>query len=182
MSDAPLPRFVHDLLASPPRRGDGLNLWLFRVARVLHPFRTATEIVSTLTAATAGEPVTTGEIERAVERSATVAWKPGEKQAPCRGQTWPAVNRDRREAILASGGGLADLWEASPVRFDDDGTHTEEIIDCLFPGNPLLCVAKSNREFETASREELRGTLAGLSLIVPSPMTARMGRTQDGKE
>ncbi len=32
-----LPRFVCDLLSSPPRRGGGLNLWLYRVARVLHP-------------------------------------------------------------------------------------------------------------------------------------------------
>ena len=32
-----LPQFVRDLLASPPKRGEGLNLWLFRTARVLHP-------------------------------------------------------------------------------------------------------------------------------------------------
>jgi hypothetical protein len=40
-----LPQFVRDLLASSPKRGEGLNLWLFRTARVLHPYRSPSEIV-----------------------------------------------------------------------------------------------------------------------------------------
>ena len=52
-----LPQFVRDLLASPPRRGDGLNLWFYRVARVLHPYRDSAEIIELLRGATAGEPV-----------------------------------------------------------------------------------------------------------------------------
>lgn len=43
-----LPQFVRDLLASSPKRGEGLNLWLFRTARVLHPFRPAAEITRLL--------------------------------------------------------------------------------------------------------------------------------------
>jgi hypothetical protein len=61
-------------------------------------------------------------------------------------------------------------------------SHTEEIIDALFPGNPLLCAGRSNRDFATLSREEWRGKLSALQLIVPNPMTARIGRTQEGKE
>ncbi|PYJ75693.1 MAG: hypothetical protein DME69_14495 [Verrucomicrobia bacterium] len=30
LQNHPLPRSVRDLLASPPRRGDGLNSWLYR--------------------------------------------------------------------------------------------------------------------------------------------------------
>jgi hypothetical protein len=41
-----------------------------------------------------------------------------------------------------------------------------------------LCGGKSNSEFATRSREGSRGKLAALQLIVPSPMTARTGRTQ----
>ena len=63
-----LPQFVRDLLASPPRRGQGLNLWFYRVARVLHPYRDSAEIIELLKAATAGEPVKHGEIERAVTK------------------------------------------------------------------------------------------------------------------
>jgi hypothetical protein len=68
------------------------------------------------------------------------------------------------------------------VRVEDNELYTEEIIDALFPGDPLLCVGRSNSEFATRSRSEWRGKLATLQLIVPSPMTARIGHTQDGKE
>jgi hypothetical protein len=77
---------------------------------------------------------------------------------------------------------LVDLWEASKPRLDDGAVYTEEIIDRLFPGNPLLCCGKSNREFDTRPRESWRGELAQLQLIVPSPMTEPKGLTKDGKE
>jgi hypothetical protein len=172
------------LLASPPRRGEGLNLWFYKVARVLHPFRDSAEIVELLRAATFGDPVKPGEIERAVERSKATAWKPGQtSQGPGAVPAWPKVNIEQREAVIAvSGFGLVDLWEMSPVRFKNDKSHTEKIIDTLFLGDPLLCAAQSDTEFATRSREEWRGTLARLQLIVPSPMTARLGLTQEGKE
>ena len=178
-----LPQFVRDLLASPPRRGGGLNNWFYRVARVLHPYRESAEIIELLRAATAGESVKHGEIERAVERSKATAWKPGQAtQRVTRALAWPKVNAEQREAVIASGGGLVDLWEMSPVRFEDNESHTEEIIDALFPANVLLCVGRNNSNFDTQSREEWRGKLAALQVIVPSPMTKRIGRTQGGKE
>src|SRR5262245_49345094 len=171
--DAPtLPQFVRDLLSSPPQRGEGLNLWFFRVARLLHPYRNQGEIIELLRAATAGEPIKHGEIERAVERSKAAAWKPGQAPQPLQASAWPKVNAEQREAVIASGGGLVDLWEASPVRFADKGTHTEDIIDALFPGNPLLCVGRSKSDFDTRLRSELHGKLAAFQVIVPSPMTA----------
>jgi hypothetical protein len=179
---AELPQFVRDLLASPPHRGSGLNLWFYRVARVLHPFRASAEIIELLRAATSGEPLQHGEIERAVERSKATAWQPGE--APQRTTpTWPKVNaKGRAEVIKSTGAGLVDLWEISPVRIEDNKSHTEAIIDVLFPGNPLLCCGKSDWSFDTKSRGEWRGKLAELQLIVPSPMTARIGLTQDDEE
>src|SRR5207249_1962870 len=99
-----LPRFVCDLLASLPHRGDGLNLWFYRVARVLHPYRDSAEIIELLRAATNGEPVKRGEIERAVERSAAAtAWKPGQaSQNVAQASAWPKVNAEQREAVIAS--------------------------------------------------------------------------------
>jgi hypothetical protein len=177
-----LPTFVRDLLASPPKRGEGLNLWLFRTARVLHPYRPPAEIVRLLAAITAGEPVKPGEIERAVERSAAVAWKPGQQVTITRAPAWPRVNPEQREAVTATGLGLVDLWEASPVRFRDNESHAEEIIDRLLPRNPLLCCGKSKSDFATRARESWRGKLSAMQLIVPNPMTAQTGRTQDGKQ
>jgi hypothetical protein len=177
-----LPRFVRDLIASPPTRGAGLNLWLFRASRVLHPYRNDAEIVQLLASAVAGEPLQPGEIERAVERSRACAWTPGTPVTMPRQTKWPSVNQEHREAVIRDNGLLVDLWEASPHRFDDSESQTEWLIDQLFPGNPLLCVGKSNSVFCTRLREQLRGKLSTLALIVPSPMTARTGITQDGKE
>jgi hypothetical protein len=178
-----LPQFVRDLLASPPQRGGGLNLWFYRVARVLHPYRDSNEIIELLRAATNGEPVKHGEIERAVERSKATAWKPGiSAQSVTQTSAWPKVNAEQREAVIASGAGRVDLWETSPVRLEDNEPHTEEIIDRLFPGDPLLCAGQSSCDFATRSRSEWRGELAALQLIVPNPMTARIGQTQEGKE
>lgn len=183
MTATELPRFVRDLLSSPPRRGEGLNLWFYKVARYLHAFRTPDEIIALLGAAADGQPIAHGEIERAVERSAANAWTPGERTATARPvATWPALNREQREAVCGSGAGLVDLWEASPIRFEDGDSRAEEIVSALFPGNPLLCVGASSNQFKTRPRDELRGELSKLALIVPSPMIARTGKTQDGKE
>ena len=178
-----LPQFVRDLLASPPKAGEGVNLYCFRLARVLHPYRSEHAIIETLRALTAncGRTVTENEILRAVERSKACAWTPG-RAAPERAiPPWPPLNAEQREAVIAGMGmGLVDLWEMSPVRFEDNDSHCEEIIDTLFPDNPLLCCGKSSFDFATRSREHWRGKLGEMQLIVPSPMTSRTGHTQDG--
>ena len=43
-----LPKFIVDLLASPPPAGEGVHNWLFRVARQLHAHLPAVEIVTLL--------------------------------------------------------------------------------------------------------------------------------------
>jgi hypothetical protein len=90
------------------------------------------------------------------------------------------VNKEQREAIVRNGG-LADLWELSRPRIEDNRQHTEEIMDKLFPGSPLLCCGKSNSDFDTKPREDWRGKLSKLQLIVPSPMTARLGKKKNPK-
>jgi hypothetical protein len=94
---------------------------------------------------------------------------------------WPAVDSDAIERIVATGPGLYDLWECSPIRWDDSQPHTEEIVDALFPGNPLLCCAFSQWNFATRPREEWRSKLDRRQFIVPSPMTAIQGRTASGE-
>ena len=173
------------MLESPPHAGEGVHDWLFRVARQLHAHLPALEIVSLLESrvANCGRYVPRSEIISAVQNSLACAWQPGSQSQPIHAAPkWPAVNQEQREAIIRDGGGLVDLWEDSPVRFDDNAAHTEALIDALFPGNPLLCCGLSNSDFDTRSREEWRGQLGALQLIVPSPMTARNGLTQDGKQ
>ena len=179
---AVLPQFVRDLLSSPPTRGGGLNNWFYRVARVLHPYRPTSEIVRLLQAATAGERVGHGEIEHAVERSRATAWHPGQPHDVAIASPWPKVNEERRAAVIASVGyGLVDLWETSPVRLERNEPRTFAIIGALFPPDALLCAGKSSSEFATRPWKEFGKRLNEFQLIVPSPMTARTGRTQDGR-
>jgi hypothetical protein len=77
---------------------------------------------------------------------------------------------------------LKELRRLSPVAWTDSQPHTEEIIDELFPGNPLICVGRSKYEFRTAPREKFRGLLSDLQFIVPSAMSAPFGLTQQGKK
>ena len=175
-----LPLFVRDILAAgPPPRGDGLNSWFFKTARVLHPYRSPDEIGALLRHSTTGLPVKHGEIERAVANSKSAAWSPASPAVEKR-TAWPAINPEQREATSLCGG-LVDLWEASPIRLPDDGPLTEGLIDRLFPGDPLLCVGRSVREFATRYRKEWRGKLSEAQFIVPSPMSSSVGRTKEGR-
>jgi hypothetical protein len=177
-----LPRFVKDMLSCPPPRGGGLHKWLFKTARVLHPFRSEEQIIELLRASVCDQPVKAGEIESAVKNSKACAWTPGYKSNHTLIETkWPKINKEQREAVIAQGGTLADLWELSPIRCDEDAPDTEEIIDRLMGTNCLICAASSTKCFDTKQRQEWQGQLGRLQFIVPSPMSAPKGQTKEGK-
>lgn len=81
------------------------------------------------------------------------------------------------EAVASGGNGLVDLWEASPMRLDSNAPRTDEIIDILFPGNPLLCCGWNRHRFDTRPRNRWY-KLDDLQFIVPNPMTTPRGLTQ----
>lgn len=180
-----LPQFLRDMLTSCPQSGGGVHRWLFRCARQLHAhYDNPAEIVELLSAASygCGRSIPRREIEAAVSDAAKCAWTPiGNAQGLKPEAKWPTVNQEQRAAIIRDGFKLADLWEASPVRLESNDSQTEALIDALFPGDPLLCCGGSSREFATRSREQWRGRLASLALIVPSPMTKKIGMTKDGR-
>ncbi|MCP4950624.1 MAG: hypothetical protein GY922_02100, partial [Proteobacteria bacterium] len=91
---------------------------------------------------------------------------------------WPSRSAALVEQFIGTKT-VSDLTNASPITVE--GYDAEQIIDHLFPGNPLLCCGVSSRTFATRSRDEWRGQLAKFQLIVPSPMNARRGLTQAGK-
>jgi len=178
-----LPDWLRGLIQSPPHAGEGVHAWLFRASRQLHAHYPAGEIVRMLESqvVNCGRHVPRNEIVAAVAHSLESAWQPGNGTPPPSVRKWPRLDDKARAAILHEGYGLADLWEASPVRLEDNDQHTEAIIDALFPGNPLLCCGQSSAVFDTKPREGWRGQLAGLSVIVPSAMSAVEGVTKDGK-
>lgn len=186
-SQGELPPFLRDLLSAPPKHGDGMHQWLFKVARQLHAHRDFESIVNLLAVASegCGRVVGEREIRDAVTSAEKAAWRPsGASRAvmPPPASKWPQVDATaRKKAIQSAGYNLADLWHASPVPCTRDSTDAEFFADQLFPGNPLLCVGRSAAEFWTAPREKFRATLSGIAFIVPSPMSALTGKTQAGK-
>jgi hypothetical protein len=84
------------------------------------------------------------------------------------------------ETVANRGNGLVDLWEASPIRLDSNQSRTEEILDVLFPSNPLLCCGWTRHRFDTRPLNRWY-KLDDLQFIVPNPMTSLRGPTRTGK-
>jgi len=182
MNATSLPQWALDILSAVPKAGEGFHNWLFRVARALWKCgRDENEIRAILenAASTCGRFVPQREIDDAIRNSQVSAFQP--LSAPH--HPWPALNREQREAVIQETQfELVDLWEMSPIKFRDNKARAEEIIDGLFPGNPLLCCGKTQAEFDTKPRSKWRGELASMQFIVPNPMIKWVGQTQEGKE
>ena len=185
--NGPLPAFLQDLIACPPQHGSGVHQWLFKVARQLHAHRDEETIVDLLAAAVddCGRDVPKSEIITAVKNARACAWNPGAcstnaKPVP----KWPEVTIENRQAVIARAGnsGLAGIRGMSHCPCTADSS-ADIYVEALFPGNPLLCCGLDMAHFETAPLESFRGKLSELSLIVPSPMSALLGkRKSDGKD
>jgi hypothetical protein len=122
------------------------------------------------------------QLERAYRYAGTDGKPPASTVVFRQLPSWPDPDPSLIANIAGSGFGLCDLAESSPIGFDDADPHTEEIVDALFPGNPLLCVGRSSSRFWTARRDSFRGQLSGLQFIVSSPMISLEGpRKEDGK-
>jgi len=93
---------------------------------------------------------------------------------------WPDPLREAIETVTASGRGMVDLWESSPVRQDEDSASPGALLNALFPGDPLLCVGQTTYEFFTASLSTFAAVADAFAQIVPTPMTAKHGRAKEG--
>lgn len=181
-----LPQFLLDMIAAVPAHGGGVHQWLFKTSRQLHAHRNEDAIFALLRASVdgCGRSVPDSEIQAAIKDAAGCAWKasgtarPIEKPRP----KWPARDENRITEILAEPFTLYDLWEASPARLEPGAWTSEMIVETLFPGDPLLCVGQSMREFTTAPRSSFH-ELSKQALLVPSAMSATHGkRKSDGQE
>ena len=169
-----------------PPAGSGVHRWLLSQANHCRWSGHTPDAAARLlreNSANCGRPVHAREIRDAVckaysEPGIPICFLPHwlRPSAP----RWPKPNKAEIER-LARTAGRADLVAGSPVRLAGAEPRTELVIDALFPRNPLLCCAWSQCSFATRLREEWRGQLQAMPFIVPSPMTAKTGRTQDGK-
>jgi hypothetical protein len=113
-----------------------------------------------------------------VRRSASVPYSGTEERTK-----WPEPDLDEIPAIvnqeltaIRGNSPLAYLRKLSPIK----GATANQIIDVLFPGDPLLCVGESPKRFRT-KRKTAHGDFSEYSFIVPSPMSAPKGKTQKGR-
>jgi hypothetical protein len=201
---ARLPFWLGELLDHCPTAGDGVHFWIFRAARHLlaHFDERSTYEIIRAKAAGCGRPI--GKLEREIVvqiRGALLRrWQPKDREAFAKAaqvpvehlqvstaailptpHPWPEPDLEAIERIVTGSILLADLTEQSPLKFDDEASHAEEIIDVLFPGDPLLCVGISKYRFATRGREVWREHLHRLPLIVPNPMLDFFGRTAEGR-
>ncbi len=182
--DTDLPQFLQELISCPPKTGEGVHYWLFKVARHLHHHQSSEDMFELLSACVeaCGRYVPVSEIRAAIKDAEKCAWQPGSAQAGSKVAKWPEVNKQARQDIInaVSCASLDGLRDSSPGPCSEGG-DAEHSIDMLFPGNPLLCIGIDKSSFETALRESFRGRLSDKSLIVPSPMSSLTGsRKSDG--
>jgi hypothetical protein len=167
-----IPELLLNVKPCPPS-GQGVHRFVFHAAcRAVDAGMTDEQAIEMIEAMITRSPNPPTEVEDAL-RSAR-----GERRGP--NVLWPSANGEQIEAITHANAETLDLWR-SWHRVRSQESHTEEIIDRLFPGNPWLCVGRTNRSFRTRKREDWRGHLADYSLIVPSPMLSESGLTKSGR-
>ena len=191
--------YVRKVLEGFPREGSGLHPWLYSAAASISLFFSSERDVETaIHQAVAGslsesrQRSIPREIRDAARNGRAVAkapdWyleakgEPVESEATPAleevGPRWPRKNYNRlHELVEGKPYPLVEVAKHSPVPIMES-RMTEDVIDALFPGNPLLCVAKAANEHHTAPRSKWQGTLSGLPLMVPNAMSAVWGDTR----
>jgi hypothetical protein len=176
--------WINQMLGEAPQAGGGLHRWIFVTALKLRAIMPASMAFDLLASATRdrGRNVPDRELRDAVSKAystpaASLPYR-GSIRAPKR---WPEPNPAAIRGIVANGGGLADLWEASPQRLDCRESATESLIDALFPCDCLLCAGPRVEAMRTRPRDKWRGLLSSLLFIVPNPMLAQFGTTSEGR-
>jgi hypothetical protein len=177
---AELPAKVREQLKACPAEGQGVHHWLFITSLILHPYFSEDQIKELLL-----EYVSCEGREREIRDAVANAGKIIRGEVPSSGHTkaWPAVDYTTvHKIVVSSRVRLRDFQANSPVHVGTDHPITEQILDALFPGNPLLCFGRSANYSSTRPREFWRGKEASFQFIVPNPMTTETGITRDGKD
>jgi hypothetical protein len=182
-----LPKRLNEQLDSCPTQGNGVHDWLFRTAWQLHEWVSKNDIVSFSEDEIIGlltEKLSCARPEQEVCDAVVNAGRyfRGEMGSSSHRQ-WPAVDYTLiHKTVIDCPFRLKDLSRISPVDLSAEEPKTEEILDALFPGNPLLCFGRTPYASWTHPREFWRGRESDYSFIVPNPMTKETGVTTDGKE
>ena len=149
---------IRELLAVPPRAGEGVHAWLFRVARQLHAHLPAGEFVQLLEyrVADGGRAVPRNEVVAAVQNLLPGAL-PASSRSTCistREVKWPKVIQERRAAIIRDGGGLADFGKFLRFALKTASNTRRKSLTNFFRATRFFAVASRNRN-STQGRVEI---------------------------
>lgn len=169
-----IPPSLREALENPPEPGNR-NVWLFTVAKRACHFASEKKVRALLlqVAAQWTDRDFTPEIDRAVTRAFSENPQVSSfSPQPSDRLPWPPFNPAAWTRRLNT-----------PIPFPEEPLDitTEEVIDRLFPSNPLICAAQDIRSAITQKREAWRGKEAAMQFIVANPMTAKTGLNQSGK-
>jgi hypothetical protein len=174
-----LPKKVRDRVKACPKSGQGVHQWLFGAALSLTSYFDDAQIIEVLEAYVSCRG-REQEIEKAVSSARRIAKGEGVSEPR---SLWPAIDYTTVHKIVVDCPvRLKDLRSMSPMDLSGEDSKTEEIIDSLFLGNPLLCFGREVNAFWTRPREFWRTRESTFQFIVPNPMTKERGMKSDGKE
>ena len=163
------------------RAGEGVHNLIVHAAMALLPFKEDWQISAALQEAVAncGREVPDREIDEAIESAHRYSDGCVSSRNAAH-QKWPPVNAELRKKVIRDAGvNLDGLRNESAISLT--APATEQIIDLLFPDNPLLCIGETKTVFSTRPREAFRGALSSRQFIVPSPMSKIRGLTKAGR-
>ncbi len=176
------------LIQSCPPSGGGVHDWTFEILKMLARhyacdsklFQASRSIFDQY----ATRPVDDGEIQRQMGNARRFQ-SCGRISSPACGQNaraprWPSANIAKIEKVARAGPSLSQLAANSPVPSSRFGTNNGELLNTLFPGNPLLSCSKFFDLNETRSLSSW-GNLSAYQFIVPSPMSRVWGQTKNDK-
>jgi hypothetical protein len=174
-----IPSLVDRLLASAPEAGSGLHSWLIKGANECRKAGVTPERAFDLIAQTVvarGGRVLGNEIRKAIRKAYSQSHNGTYTPAP----TWPGGDLGLIESLTTDATGAVDeLRGLSPENPDQ---RTGDIISRLFPPDALVCAGMDERATTTFELSRVRERLHRFQFIVPSPMSSRLGLTQEGKE
>ena len=184
---------IATLLTSCPEAGQGVHNWIWRATVAMHELLSSDQVIALLTVATndCGRDCAR-DIKDAVAKvmgGSGVGRSSARRQNVLFGKHKPEsilrkieVNDRLRTKIVKQGQTLSDLSTASPTRLPADQREIAPfVLDRLFLGDPLLCVAKSIDDHATLRKHELAKPYI-YSHIVPNPMSKPWGINQKGEE
>ena len=163
---------MNELLSAQPPKGRGHH-WLFRMALHFRHYHTEEACFRFLRACAdewKDRPVPDDEIRKAVRKAYASA--PGEGREPS--TPWPPPDPQAIARVVAS---TAPAFGLQPL-----GIEAQRLLPCLFAYEELLCTSYNQQDAATAPLQDILVNLDKYQFVVPSPMTAVMGRNQEGED